>query len=253
MTIPPPLPEELVASLPEAIQLYLRQIEAFAAQLANQVVALKAQVAQLEAKLNQNSSNSSRPPSSDGPQHKRGVPRQPGQRRRGGQTGHAKQERVILPPDHTLDHKPSQCGRCGITLTGDDPDPMIELPGKLRLVTHHRRHSLDCPNCRARTTAAPVAEAINGFGPRIQAATSYFSGVGRLSKRSIARLFADLYGIPMALGTISKLEVRTSHALDSIHAEASTRTHAHLMSMGTKPAGSKAQKMPGSGPQSPNW
>lgn len=217
MTMPPPLPEELFASLPVAVQNYLRQLEAFATQLA-------AQVTQLEAKLQQNSSNSSRPPSSDGPQHKRGLPRPPSQRRRGGQTGHSKHDRVILPPDQVVDHKPPHCGRCGTSLAGDDPDPsidqVIELPEKLRWVTHHRRHTLDCPLCQARTTAAPVPEAANGFGPRIQAATAYFSGVGRLSKRTIALLFSDLYDIPMALGSVSKLEARTSLALHSIHDEA---------------------------------
>lgn len=221
MTIPPPLSEELFASLPVAVQIYLRQLEAFATQLA-------AQVAQLEAKLQQNSSNSSRPPSSDGPQHKRGVPRPPSPRRRGGQAGHSKHERVILPPDQVVDHRPSHCGCCGTSLAGDDPDPsidqVIELPEQLRRVIHHRRHTLDCPLCQARTTAAPAPEAANGFGPRLQAAMAYFSGVGRLSKRSIRLLFSDLFDIPMALGSVSKLEARTSRALHSIHDEALDHT-----------------------------
>jgi len=188
----------------------LRQLEAFAAYLATHVAQLEAQVAQLQAKLGQNSSNSSRPPSSDGPQHKRALPRPPSQRKRGGQTGHSKHERLISPHDQLIDHKPSHCERCGTSLAGEDPHPfidqVIELPEKLRQVTHHRRHTLDCPLYQARTTAPSVTETAYGFGLRIQAATAYFSGVGRLSKRSIASLFADLYDIPMALGSINVLD-----------------------------------------------
>lgn len=80
--------------------------------VAGGIVAFEARIAGLEARLNQNSSNSSRPPSSDGPQVKRGVPRPPSGRRRGGQKGRHKHERVILPPDEVVDHKPGRCEHC---------------------------------------------------------------------------------------------------------------------------------------------
>jgi transposase len=224
MTMPPSLPDEILAALPAAARVHIRQLEAFAAQLANQVVALSARVAELEATAARDSSNSSRPPSSDGPRHKRGVPRGPGQRRRGAQPGHTKHERTILPPDRVIDHRPSQCHRCGSPLPGDDPDPLvdqvIELPEVMRHVTHHRRHSLNCPQCRARTTAGRAPEATHGFGPRLQAATAYLGGVGRLGKRAIGVLIGDLFGIPMALGSVSKLEARTGESLMPIHDEA---------------------------------
>ena len=100
-------------------------------------------------------------------------------------------------------------------------DQVIELPVVMRHVIHHRRHTLSCPGCRARTTAGAVPEAACGFGPRLQAATAYFSGVGRLGKRAIASLFADLFGIPIALGSVSNLEARTGDALGPIHDQAS--------------------------------
>lgn len=188
------------------------------------VLAFEARIAALEARLGQDSSNSSRPPSSDGPRVKRGVPRVPSGRRRGGQQGHPKHERVILPPDEVHDHKPSRCGRCDSPLAGDDPDPVIdqviELPVVMRRVIHHRRHTLTCPGCRARTTAEAVPEAATGFGPKLQAATAYFSGVGRLGKRAIASLFDDLFDVPMALGSVSNLEARTSDVLRPIHDQA---------------------------------
>ncbi len=221
-------PEELFATLPPAVQLYIRQLEAFATHLSEQVMALTVRVAELEAKLQQDSTNSSRPPSSDGPQLKRGIPRPSSQRRRGAQPGHAKHQRVILPPDRVIDYRPPSCHRCSTPLAGDDPDPLIdqviELPEVMRHVTHHRRHTLACPHCQARTTADSLPEAARGFGPRLQAATAYFAGVGRLGKRAIGLLFSDLYDIPMATGSVSKLEARTSTVLEPIHAEALDHT-----------------------------
>lgn len=211
--LPPPLPPELFDSLPPAAQASIRALEA-----------LTARVAELEAKLNQNSSNSSKPPSSDGPHVKPAPPKPPSGKRRGGQPGHPRHERVILPPDEVIDHKPARCRRCAAALAGDDPEPVVDqvldLPATLRHVTHHRRHTLACPCCRALTTAAPVPEAASGFGPKLTAVTAYLTGVGRLGKRAVRTFFADVCDLPVSVGAVSKLEATVSRALGPIHAEA---------------------------------
>ena len=211
--LPPPLPPDLFDSLPPAVQAYIRALEALAAR-----------VAALEARLGRNSSNSSQPPPSDGPQVKPAPPKSPSGKTRGGQPGHPKHERVILPPDQVVEHKPARCRGCAARLTGDDPDPIIDqvfdLPAKLRHVTHHRRHTLACACCGTHTTAAPVPEAVSGFGPKLTATVAYPSGVGRLSKRTIRTLFDDLCGLPVSLGAVSKLEQTVSRALAPIHTEA---------------------------------
>jgi transposase len=211
---PPTLPPDVFDALPPAVQAYIRYLEA--------------RLADLEARLDQNSTNSSKPPSSDGPHVKPAPAKTPSGKRRGGQPGHPRHERVILPPDQVIDHKPTHCRSCHAAIAGDDPRPIIdqviELPARLRHVTHHRRHTLTCVCCAARTTAPAVPAAATGFGPRLTAATAYLSGVGRLGKRAIRTLFADLCGIPVSLGVVSKLEATVSRALDPIHAEA----HAHV-------------------------
>lgn len=72
--------------------------DALIAELRAQVAAFTAQVAELEARLSQNSSNSSKPPSSDAPGTER-QPKKPTGRRAGGQPGHKKHERRLLPPE----------------------------------------------------------------------------------------------------------------------------------------------------------
>ncbi len=221
MTRPPSIPADLWDSFPPAAR-------AVIATQHERIAHLEARVAELEARLGQNSSNSSKPPSSDGPQGKPAPPKTPSGKRRGGQPGHRKHERVILPPDQVLDHKPTRCRRCAAALTGDDPHPLVDqvldLPDKLRHVVHHRRHTLACPCCGTRTTAPPVPAAASGFGPKLTAAVAYLSGVGRLGKRAIRTLFADLCDIPVSLGAVSKLEATVSRALAPIHAAAHEHT-----------------------------
>ena len=208
--LPSPLPPDLFDALPPAVQAYIRYLEA--------------RLADLEAKLNQTSANSSKPPSSDGPHVKPAPPKTPSGKRRGGQPGHPKHERVILPPDQVIDHKPIRCHRCAATLTGDDPHPpvdqVLDLPVQLRHVTHHRRHTLACPSCHAQTTAAPVPAAASGFGPKLTAAVAYLSGVGRLGKRTIRTLFDAPCGLPVSVGSVSQLEATVSRALAPVHAAA---------------------------------
>ena len=224
MTRPPSIPADLWDQIPAVLR---PGIAAVVVGLETQVAGLPARGAALEARLNQDSSNSSKPPSSDGPHVKPAPPKSPSGKRRGGQPGHPKHDRVILPPDEVIDHKPTRCRACHAALAGDDPDPVldqvIELPPQLRHVTHHRRHTLPCPCCAALTTAPAVPAAATGFGPKLTAVTAYLSGVGRLGKRTVRALFADVFDIPVSLGVVSKHEATVSRALEPIHAAA----HAH--------------------------
>lgn len=214
MIRPSSIPLELWDAIPDSLRPAIAAV----------VAGLEARIAKLEAKLNQNSSNSSKPPSSDGPQVKPAPPKKPSRKKRGGQRGHPKHERVVLPPDEVIDHKPKRCKRCCHSLVGDDATPIVdqvvELPAKLRHVVHHRRHTLKCPCCQALTTASSVPEATSGFGPRLTAVTAYLSGVGRMSKRTIRAFYGEVCDIPLSLGSVSNLEKRVSHSLAPIHAAA---------------------------------
>ena len=224
MTRPSSIPLELWDALPVPLR---PAIAAVVVGLEARVAELEAQVARLDAQLNQNSSNSSnssKPPSSDGPQVKPAPPKKSSGKKRGGQPGHPRHERVILPPDEVIEHKPERCARCSTRLRGRDPNPIVdqvlELPVKLRHVTHHLRHTLECPCCQTLTTVPPVPEAASGFGPRLTAVTAYLTGVGRLGKRAVRTLFADVCDIPMSLGSVSNREAAVSRALEPIHAAA---------------------------------
>ena len=200
---------------------------------------LTARVAQLEARLNQDSTNSSRPPSSDPPALKtRRTRRKPSGRNPGGQPGHPPHRRALLPVEQVTRLtilKPESCRHCRAPLRGVDPDPwrhqVSEIPAP-RLETHeYQLHTLRCPQC-GRTTSAPLPAGVpkGRFGPRIQAMVAMCGGCYRLSKRTSVELFADLFGVTLSLGSLSRLEEATSRALARPVAEAQqfVRTQANV-------------------------
>ena len=197
-----------------------RQHEADAARIAEleaKVAELEAKIAELLALLKRNSSNSSRPPSSDGPGVGRRKLGRTG-RARGGQKGHRGHERTLLPADRVVDHRPEACQRCEHPLTGDDPAPrvwqVIEIPVLKPDVTEHRAHSLTCENCGAITTETlPVEVEQHGFGARASGIVAYLTGRCRLSKRQVSEILGDVFGVPMSTGAVCAVEQDVSAAL----------------------------------------
>ena len=185
------------------------------------IATLERRVRELEAQLARYSGNSSRPPSSDPPGAPPPArPKRTG-RRRGGQPGHTKHSRALLPPeqvDKTQTCKPEACRRCGKALTGNDPEPyrhqVIEIPKVKATVEEFQLHALPCEKCRiTRRATFPPGVPTSPFGPRLQALVAVLSGAYRLSKRAIDELVEDAFGVPIALGSVCNLEQATSEAL----------------------------------------
>jgi transposase len=209
---PPSLPPDAFDALPPAVRAYIRYLEG--------------RLADLEARLNQNSSNSSKPPSSDLPHAKPSPPRPPSGKRKGGQPGHAKRSRPDLPPDAVVELRASTCTRCSHPLAGDDPAPLrhqvVEAPPLRPHVTEYRRHRLPCPRCGTVTCPALPADARGGYGPRVQAVCALLAGAYRVGKRGVARLCQDLLGVPISPAAVCDLQRKTAAALEPVAREAHT-------------------------------
>ena len=100
MQSPPPLPEPIWSSIPSDAREALVVAFAF---YRNCIERLEAQVRELQARLDLNSTNSSKPPSSDPPGFKPAPPRTPSGKKPGAQDGHARCKRIRLPPDTVVD------------------------------------------------------------------------------------------------------------------------------------------------------
>jgi transposase len=235
----PSLPQDLWEQTPPAVQAYIGTLEARVVALEAIVHSFEEQVRTLQEQLHQTSRNSSRPPSSDPPQHER--PRGPrSTRRRGGQPGHPGSTRTLIPVeevDEVVVLKPEQCTHCHAPLRGDDPQPwrhqVIELPPIKPVVTEYQWHQLVCAACGAVTRAPWPAGVPSGtYGPRVQATVALYTGSYRLSKRTTQQMMDDVFGVPLSVGTISQLEQATTAAVGTPVEEARTYVHtqavAHL-------------------------
>src|SRR5437764_122919 len=116
-----------------------------------EIESLRTEVAALRERLGQNSSNSSRPPSSDPPQAGRPSRHEPSGKKQGAQVGHqgaGRSLKAVEEVDQVVDLRPLRCRKCGRRLAGDDPQParrqVTEIPPAQATVIEYRRHTLAC-------------------------------------------------------------------------------------------------------------
>jgi transposase len=181
------------------------------------IAALKARIAELERQLGLNSSNSGKPPSSDGlkkPPARVRSSREPSGKKPGGQKGHKGETlRQVTEPDRVVDHFPSSCEACGAAVTsamsaGHSARQVFDLPEPRPLVvTEHRAHDCVCAGCGARTRAA-FPDGVNApvqYGPRIAAFVVYLLHYQLLPEDRLAELMADLFGVRLVAATIAQM------------------------------------------------
>ncbi len=216
----------------------IAELEALTLRLTKQLEVALGRIVELEAKvaqLSRNSTNSSKPPSSDPP----GVDRpqkKPGKRSRGGQPGHRPNQRQLLPPEkvtNVVGLVPETCNHCGCALHGCDPAPLrhqvVELPPVTPIVTEYQRHALEFEACGAITRAElPIGVPVGMVGPRLSALVAVLTAKYRLSKRSAREFLRDVLGVGLSLGSVSNTEQQVSAAI-AVPVE-QAREHVHQAS-----------------------
>ena len=207
----------------------IERLEAQVAALLAANIALRAEVEELKARLNQNSSNSNRPPSGDRPADRdarRG--KQPSGRGRGGQPGHKGWKRTLLSADKVnriRDRFPPRCRRCDEPLPRrPDADPLrhqvVEVQPIAPDVTEYRLHRVMC-DCGKMTCGTLPAGVPRGMcGPRLTAFIGLLTGVYKMSRREASRLLGDMLGVKISLGALSQSEDAVSEAVSAPAEEA---------------------------------
>jgi transposase len=192
------------------------------AQLRAMIEALRAEVAELAARLGRNSTNSSRPPSSDAPFDKPAPKslRGKGGRKPGGQRGHPGSTlALVADPDERLRHEPGRCVGCGANLAdapqvGVERRQVFDLPPMTVRVTEHQLIARRC-SCGA-TTCGTAPEGVTApvqYGPRVTAVVLYLYVGQFLSKKRTAQALAELFGTPVGEGTVSAMTARAANGL----------------------------------------
>jgi transposase len=201
-------------------------------ELLRRLEAAERRIADLEARLRQNASNSSLPPSANPPAAPKPVVKRPTGNKPGAQPGHEPRLRQRLPAERVtrvVRLVPRNCRCCRAALPAHagprDPAPswhqVVELPRRLAEVTEYQGHARTCPDCGTVTHAAIPAEVRrHAVGPRLTAFLAYLRGAHQVSQRGLEEIVATALEVPLSLGAINHLERQTSAALAAAHAEA---------------------------------
>jgi transposase len=215
---------------------------------------LLAEIAKLEARIvelerqgkGKTPQNSSLPPSSVHPHAKPPSSKRKSKRKRGGQPGHKKHERPLIPTDQCDEVqrlKPTECRRCGDKLSGSDPEPLRhqvwELPEIKPLVTEYQRHRLECRGCGAITCAdLPYGVPLGQSGPRLMAFAALLMAYYRQSKRRTAEFLRTLLGQPCCAALTVKIENKVTAAVrpayEELAAQLPSQKHVSIDETGTK-------------------
>jgi transposase len=251
----PPAPGELAAL--RGANARLRQVieakDTEVSVLREQLEVLRAEVAELRARLGASSRNSSKPPSSDGlgrpvPRSLRGKSgRRPGRPK--GQPGATLE--LTGTPDAVVAHEPARCAGCGkdlagAPLAGVGRRQVTDLPPDIRaLVTEHRLISRRC-GCGV-VTAAPApagAAAPAQYGPRLSAIGAYLWHGQFLSRNRTCQAMAELFGVQVSAGAVSGMVTRIAGALgaslEAIRSAVAGAEVAHFDETGFRVAGKLA-------------
>ena len=196
---------------------------------------LDKEIADLERQLGlrrQNSTTSSKPPSSDGlagEQRKRGSRRKKSQRKPGGQPGHRGRWRGLAPlsrVDQVIELFPAKCRHCECRLSrkmatsGEARRHQVtELPPIQAHITEYQCANVVCPECGKATQAELPQEAQGHFGAQLTALIAYLTVVCRMPRRVVREVLEQVLGIPLGLGSIQNSWEEASQAVAAPCAE----------------------------------
>lgn len=190
---------------------------------------LKAENQLLKEQIEQNSQNSSKPPSQDAAKgFKRRQPEPEGKKKRGAQVGHeghAGKLYAIEQCQSVEEYYPSTCACCGERLTGTLGEPyrvqIVEIPKVMPQVNEHRFHCRQCEQC-GQWSRAWNEEVINGsrYGERLVAHVAVLSGQYRQFHQMVQDLLEELFGVTLSLGSINQLRQESAQAVAQVVQEA---------------------------------
>ena len=217
----------------ELVLVLYRQVaalEARCAELEKQNAALQARCEKLEselAKSRKNSSNSSKPPSSDIVKPPRGAG-QPSNGKIGGQPGHERHERPAFPPeqvDKVVEYTLDRCPDCGGPVRPARQAPrvvqQVELVEKPVIVTEHRSLACECRRCGKKFygTLPPEVRAGGLLGPRLTATAAFLKGACHTSYTSLQAFLKSVLSVEVSRGGLVKQMAKVTAALDEPYAQ----------------------------------
>jgi transposase len=224
----PLLQKQVAAQVPQL----LAQVEQIPQQVA-QITQLQAQVTELQRRLDQNSQNSSKPPSADPPWTRPPkTPKAASGKKQGGQPGHERHSRELIPTseaDHVQEWWPLLCEKCKGPLRSSDQigtaqrHQVWEIERRPAQVTEHQFFGCECSGCGHLTQHPhPQAVPLGNFGPVLIATVATLHGRYRITTREVSEIASDLWQVELSLGAVADACHKASLALEPSYTQAQT-------------------------------
>lgn len=210
----------------------ITQLKALVLAQQQEIIALKAVIADLTARLAQNSANSSKPPSTDGlakkPIIKPALPKQAGKKVGGqvGHTGHTLQ--MVESPDLIHTHRATHCHQCGLTLDGIGrvvgKRQVFDLPLPRLWVEEHQLIAHQCAcGCEQAGQFPPHVAAPVQYGPRIHAHSILLNVDYRVSFLKVSQWWAELTGYAYNPATLTMTQAVAFEQLEPVEGQIKTQ------------------------------
>jgi transposase len=201
--------------LPEGIEISADDLAKTPPAVFQLILHLIKRIEELEAKLNQNSSNSSRPPSSDSPFKKQSSGKNK-KIKSGGKKGHKGHRQQMLDPTETRKVLPELCS-CGcdrfVGLKRYYTHQHIELLEIIMKIIHFDLYSGKCGQCGKVNKGYVPTPFQTGYGPRFSALVVELVGIAGNSRDMVQSFCSSVLRIPISLGAIQKVIDRASQAI----------------------------------------
>ena len=186
---------------------------------------LAERIQRLEDQIAKNSSNSSKPPSSDGFKKKPKSLRQKSGKKSGGQVGHAGHTlKAVATPDHIQVHWVKRCCHCQANLEevevrNSEKRQVFDVPPVKVEVTEHQAEIKTCPACHRLTVGefpVGVSQPVQ-YGERIKAQMVYFHQYHFVPLERTAEILEGLYGQTVSEGTIVEACQETAQKVEPVY------------------------------------
>jgi transposase len=222
-------PREKEPLKPEQLERENERLSREVERLRQELIERDKKIVDLERKLAlrlQNSTTSSKPPSSDGlagEQRPRGSRGMKSRRKPGGQPGHGGHWRGLAPlsrVNQVIEVFPPKCRHCDSRLSRRAPTQgesrrhqVTELPPIEAHITEYQCQCVVCPECGKETQAELPRDAQGHFGPQLTALIAYLTVVCRMPRRMVQELLEQVLAIPLSLGSIQNSWEEASEAV----------------------------------------
>ncbi len=180
---------------------------------------LRERISELEellrkAMIHINSSNSSKPPSSDISKPKRNQSlRRKSEKKSGGQPGH-KGTTLLMSnkPDIVEELNPNYCNDCGKDLEDIEPEfiskrQVIDIPPITTITTEYRKNAKKCPHCGNIQHASYPKQVSNHvqYGSNVEAAIAYLSIYQYVPYKRMKECLLHFFGLNISEGSIDNI------------------------------------------------